>query len=54
MATSKREIDKVSYNDPKKGVKVVAGDEEAGRLTSRGHLSLYDIFCNFLDKQIEL
>lgn len=30
----------------------VAGDEEDGWLTSRGHLSLYDIFCGFLNTQL--
>jgi hypothetical protein len=29
----------------------VAGDERAGSLYSRGHLALYEIFCNFLDTQ---
>lgn len=30
----------------------VAGNEEEGRLYSRGHIALYDIFCNFLDRQL--
>lgn len=31
----------------------VAGNEEAGWLYSRGHIGLYDIFCKFLDNQLE-
>ncbi|CRX38809.1 hypothetical protein [Estrella lausannensis] len=31
---------------------VVAGNEGKGRLYSRGHIALYDIFCDFLDRQL--
>jgi hypothetical protein len=32
----------------------VAGNEEEGRLCSRGHIALYDIFCEFLDKELNI
>lgn len=32
----------------------VAGNEEAGWLYSRGHIALYEIFCNFLDKELNI
>ena len=31
----------------------VAANEEAGWLYSRGHMALYDIFCRFLDAQLD-
>lgn len=32
----------------------VAGNEKAGWLRSRGHLALYDVFCHFLDTQLNM
>lgn len=31
----------------------VSGDEKDGWLYSRGHMALYDIFCDFLDQQLK-
>lgn len=31
----------------------VAGNEKKGHLCSRGHIALYDIFCDFLDRQLK-